>query len=194
MQIETYEIEEHTTEGRDAFEVEAEAEALIESLGLDGQRALLRASEDPDVATKTRIPYRRMTAEEDRVYATLYPEHVDVSAYDVAPIPLRVLQVVAHARPLFDRLEVWGPKTEDPDPVLIGTITKGHRTEKYLLARWGDALEPFADLYDRAEAHLVRKWKASAEEVAAKAMAFMDAPTALVHRYLSGEWVHEPWT
>jgi len=193
MQIETYEIEEHTTEGRDAFEVEAEAQALIESLGLEGQQELLRASADPDVTTKTRIPYRRMTAEEVRVYGVLYPEHATVTAYDVAPIPLRVLQVSAHGRELFDQLEVWGPVTEDPDPILVGIIKKGHREEHHLLARWGDALLPFQELYEKAEAAITKRWKAKAEEVAAECMAFMDAPSACVHRYLAGEWVHEPW-
>lgn len=194
MQIETYEIEEHTTEGRDSFEIEAEAEALITSLGLDGQQKLLRASDDPDVTTKTRIPYRRMTAEEARVYKTLYPEASEVEHYDTGPIPLRVLQVVAYAKPLFDGLEVWGPITEDPDPVLVGTLKDGHRVEQYLLARWGDALEPFETLYDRALERLRKKWTAKANEVIAEAQSFIASPDALIRKHLGGSWVHEPWT
>lgn len=199
MQIETYEVEEHTTEGRDPFEVDAEAEALIESLGLDGQRSLLVESDDPDVQTKTRVPYRRMTAEEERVYDTLYPEHAKVEAYNVAPIPLRVLQVISHARPLFKRVEVWGPKTQDPDPVLVGVVdeTTPHgftREVRYILARWGETLVPFEELLEKAVRRLATRWKANAEKVAAECMAFMDAPEHDVREYLSGEFVHRPWT
>lgn len=197
MQVETYEVEEHTTEGRDPFEIEAEAQAIIEELGLEGQRALMKDDEDGDVATKTRVPYRQMTREEVRVYGVLYPEKANVSEYGAGPIPLRVLQVVAHAKPLFKRLEVWGPQTKDPDPVLVGVLAQkqswGETDVLYLLARWGDALEPFETLYARAEKHLTEKWTANAQEVIAKCRAFVEAPGACVKKHLSGEWTNEPW-
>lgn len=194
MEIQTYEIEEHTTEGRDPFEVEAEAQALIDELGLEGQQKLYGPDED-GVATRTRIPYRRMTQEEARVYGVLYPEQTKVSTYRAGPIPLRVLQVIAHGRTMFDRLEVWGPTTEDPDPILVGYLKGDNvREDRYLLARWGDALEPFEVLYERAQARLTRDWKAKAEQVIAECQAFIATPGGAVGKYLAGEWVHKPWT
>lgn len=194
MQIETYEIEEHTTEGRDPFEVDAEAQALIDTLGLEGQRELLRPSKDPDVKTLTRIPYQIMTLQEVRVYEELYPEKSQVAKYRAGPIPLRVLQVIAHCQTLdFDRVEVWGPKTKDPDPVLVGVLKKPGPDDHYLLARWGDALEPFERLHERAVESLTRRWKANAERVIAECRAFIEAPAGHVNKKLAGDWIHEPW-
>lgn len=189
MQVETYEVTEMTTEGRDSFEIEAEAQALIEEMGLDGQKSLLRQT-DPDVGTKERIPYRLMTNEERGVYKALYPETATMDQYAAGPIPLRVLQVGAHAVKLFDKVEVWFPSTSDPDPLLVGCVEAGD----YLLARWGDALAPFEDLKDRAIKAVSDDWVANAQQVIEDCRAFIAAPEALVRKKLRGGWVRKPWT
>ena len=58
MLVETYEVTEIDAEGTP--ECEAEASELIEKLGLEGQRKLYRENGNQ----QTRIPYRKMTAEE----------------------------------------------------------------------------------------------------------------------------------
>lgn len=193
MEIQTYEVTEATTEGRDSFEIEEAAKALIEELGLEGQQELLREPDDSGVST--RIPYQKMTATERAVYSTLYPQRDSPEKYSSGPIPLRVLQVVAHARTLFDHLEIWGPAEYDPDPVLVGINGSTYNpTDVFLLARWGDALAPFDELRERAHAEIERKFTAKAEEVIQECQAFLASPRASVEKELRGENQWKPWT
>ena len=194
MEVETYEVTEATTEGKDSFEVEAEAASLIEELGLEGQKGLLAPDPDPDVKTGTRVPYKKMTQQEVKVYSTLYPQRVDVEKYNDGPIPVRVLQVVAHARGMFEKLQVWGPQVMDPDPVLVGVNGSYYSGDMFLLARWGDALAPFEELYQRAFESLKTEWVDKAQEVVSEARSFTEAPDALVRKHLNGGHVHKPWT
>lgn len=137
MQVETYECEETRSEH---VECTDEALKLIEELGLAGQKKL-----NIDGQPGQRFPYRKMTAEERTVYKEICPTVCRIDAYDAAPIPLRVLQVAAHANPLFDELEIWATKSADvKDPVLVGirTLADAYKTkETYILARWGEALD-----------------------------------------------------
>ena len=142
MQIETFEVTEIGSDG--TLDCGAESVALIERLELEGQKRLI-ANDGQQV-----VPYRRMTAEELFVYRMLLPQRIEVAKYESGPIPLRVLQVLAHARELglFGRIEVWFPEEpREPDPLLAGIVG---RNEAWLLARWGAELAPFAELLVRA--------------------------------------------
>ena len=147
MQIETYEIEDATSEAS-AMANDAEAIALIERLGLEGQK------KQSNSITLTRCPYREMTKEEFLVYKTLFTRSCPVESFQSGTIPLRVLQVIAHAKDcnLFRRLEVWYPESARvDDPVLTGFIGPNDYTgEWYILARWGKALLPFETLKGEA--------------------------------------------
>lgn len=74
MQVETYEAISLDEQGGDIIneQVSGEALALIESLGLEGQKALVHktAVADSDDETENRSPYREMTREESRVFGT----------------------------------------------------------------------------------------------------------------------------
>ncbi len=154
MQIETYEVNETTSDGAtDALD--AEAVALCQRLGLKGQERLVSKAAD---VPESILPYQEMTAEELAVYEILFPEKDLVADYAAGPIPLRVLQVVAFAqeRKWFDRIQVWHKRSGSAkeDPVLVGIIANAqHRTldrQRFMLARWGDALQPFAALVKQA--------------------------------------------
>lgn len=153
MQIETYEIEEITGE---AGQMAADAESieLAERLGLEGQKTLTKPE------TLTRIPYPKITALQRLVFTTLFPTKTTVESYSEGIIPLRVLQVVAYCREnhLYSRLEVWHPEPGKVDPVLIGTnrASEYHSGDDFLLARWGDSLQPFEKLIELAKV----KWLA----------------------------------
>lgn len=153
MQIETYEIEEVKGEAGN-LAADAEAIELAERLGLAGQQKLCK----PD--TLTRIPYPKLTALQRVVFETMFPNKTPVENYSDGIIPLRVLQVVAYCREnrLHKRLEVWHPEPGEVDPVLIGTDRESTYSagDDYLLARWGEALEPFNALAEKAKA----KWVA----------------------------------
>lgn len=173
MIVETYELSELAEQTADDAD---ECAKLAESLGLAGQQKYLSTPDTPA------CPYRVVTAEEGFVYAELCPKTVEVSKYADGPIPLRVLQVIAHARtiPLFKFLQVWCPATpREPDPVLVG-VDVAHdwmRTpsKSYLLARWGDVLETFevlmARAVKRAESRLEAAWRSIAAKSAARASA-----------------------
>lgn len=153
MQVETFECYETAAEPIEATE---EAVALIEQLGLHGQLELVRPKSDEGVHA-TRCPYREMTAEEIFVYGVLCPDQAKLHQYKAGPIPLRVLQVAAHAQSLgmFSHLEVWDRASVTvKDPVLVGCIMDRTYSwmvgKRFILARWGEVLETFSVLRTRA--------------------------------------------
>lgn len=153
IMVETFECPEVSTEHP---EVTAEAMMLIERLGLKGQEKL---NTKTDAGDEVRCPYRVMTREEMFVYGVLCPRKTDENEYGEEPIPLRVLQVLAHAHSLqyFEGFQIWHRESSTvQDPVLVGTW-RGRRngrgwdeTETYILARWGEVLEAFGDLKKKA--------------------------------------------
>lgn len=191
MLVETYEVTETGADG--AVEIEAEALELIESLGLSGQQSLVRAGgEEP-----RRIPYQQMKPDEVRVYKALYPQEVKLERYDAGPIPVRVLQVIAFARDLFDMVVIWAPQQHDPDPVLVGFTNRPdvwHRGVPHLLARWGDALDPYPELRERAEGVMAATFEDKAREKRREADIVLADPKAEASRWLrtgegSASWV-----
>ncbi len=155
QQVETYEAEDASHSDASTLAADHEAIELIASLGLKGQEKLVNAG------TVTRVPYRAMEAREALVYGTLFDGRSKVEEYSGEAIPLRVLQVIAHAREcgLFNGgLVIWHPKTHVVrDPVLIGiTKTRTYPDDDryaslttdtfYILARWGKALLPLEQL------------------------------------------------
>lgn len=151
MQVETFECTETAGEPIEACE---EAVSLMESLGLEGQKSLVTKSEK--TGRDERCPYREMTADEAYVYRVLCPEEFKLAQYASSPIPLRVLQIAAHADSLglFKEILVWDRKAAVvKDPVLVGMAKPRPgewRDRPFILARWGDELEAFATLTKRA--------------------------------------------
>lgn len=144
MEIETFECQETCNE---TIEQSAEAVELIEKLGLEGQRGLA-------VDGNNRVPYEEMTELEWKVYSLICPRSCKLTEYDRSPIPLRVLQVAAHAQSLeyFSHLVVHcAEPIKDPDPILLGLVGSDYNPSKrYLLARWGDTLTNFQGLMVKA--------------------------------------------
>lgn len=188
MEVETYEVEEcvggvaGTTP-----EIEAEAAELIEQLGLEGQKKLLTRTEDGDAV---RCPYRQMTGSEQHVYGVLCPTHVPIENYDVGLIPVRVLQVAAHAREFLPLLEVWHPRKSPKDPVLVGRNAKYNAP--HILARWGEVLDPFERIVEKARAALRREWEAECRIKIAEAQAFLAGIDGQVEKHLAGSHVAVP--
>jgi hypothetical protein len=157
MLVETYEVNELLADGTLEEMSSPEALALIEEMGLKGQRSLLRqlpAGNDDTVMV--RCPYRLITAEEAAIFGVLCPERTPLADYASGPIPLRVLQVAAHARSMFELLIVLHPTDAAvKDPVLIGIMRVRNRHEwddehSYILARWGDELPSLEELREAA--------------------------------------------
>lgn len=191
MQVETYEQIEVTSEPTAA--PDAEAIALIEQLGLNGQRSLIAPQEPGSKAAV--IPYARVTAEESDTYAVLFPTAVYAEDYDAGPIPVRVMQVIAHARELGLRCVIWYPSdaVRRDDPILVGYQKDSPHGARYLdrpkallLARWGTALRPFPDLKREAAAiareSLLAKLSKTKREMEADLAALASASDSAVLR------------
>lgn len=143
MQVETFKCKETAAEPIEASE---EAIRLIGELGLDGQSSLI--TKETGTNKDTRLPYQEATAEEMFVYQTICPVEVGVETYKESPMPLRVLQVLAHAKSTnyFDQIVVWDKASSGVlDPVLVGWKGEKYTPSRkcYLLARWGEVLEPY---------------------------------------------------
>jgi len=149
MLVESFECAEVMSEHP---EIVSEAVEIIETLELAGQKQFLSPTK-----ADNRCPYREITAEEAFVYRTLCPQESQLSRYNASPIPLRVLQIAAHATSLgmFKRFLVWDRVSVSvKDPVLVawtgGEYDWGDSNRCFILARWGEELETFAVLRARA--------------------------------------------
>jgi len=196
MEVETFEALENET-GEQAPEMESEAIELIETLGLTGQQELLKpVDEDSDVLT--RIPYRVMTAEEKIVYSVLCPDFTMLDEYNESPIPLRVLQVAAHACDLMEEVEVWyNGSVLVKDPVLVGyqynfNAEPRYRAKAFILARWGDELGSLEELREKA----IELWKrdalTSAKSAEEKARVFISTIESKCADHFGGQYVTIP--
>lgn len=179
MNIETFEIEEHDDASP---QVEAEAVELIKALKLEGQESLVVK----EAKVPLRIQYPEMTEQELVVYEALFPTKTPVQKYSAGIMPVRVLQVVAHAQEQFERVEVWHKKVRDPDPILVGWAGQQYRQKPYLLARWGEALQPFKALVDEARTVIRERWTSRLKHNIAQMQGHLNGVDALVEEKLSG--------
>lgn len=191
MQVETFEVISIDEQGGQIIneEVNEEALALIERLGLKGQMQLIRESEAGEEQVVTRVPYRAMTAEEGAVYRACFPETSALEKFRQSAIPLRVLQVAAHAAPMFELLEVWHPKEDRDDPLLVGVRKDPeatYRRQQFVLARWGEALVPFEELRTRARRTIATATRRKLAEVHAELHALESGFDAALDHYLLG--------
>lgn len=151
MKIETYEVELVDQTEMQALASEGEHAMLIEKLGLEGQRSLMGGEKI------TPFPYRIMTKQEQLVFELLFPFKTALHEFASELIPLRVLQVAAHAKDtnfLTKGLFVWHPEDSKHDPVLVGHTSDPqtfYATRYFLLARWGAAFKPFEALLTQAK-------------------------------------------
>jgi hypothetical protein len=200
MQIETYEAISLDEQHGDVVNelVSEEAMALIESLGLDGQKELLNEHDAGDEKVTTRAPYRTMTAEEAAVFGAVLPRHVSIDRYNDAPIPLRVLQVAAHAKTIdiFNKIEVWCPANPAaPDPLLVAWTGRefARYRKAFILARWGEVLEPLDTLRDKAAKILRTNVVAKIEEAREELNGLERGLDAHIAKYLNGGSAKSVW-
>lgn len=156
MPVETFECQETSAE---PIEIAEEAIGLIEELGLEGQLSLVRkADAEKPMSVATRWPYRVMTAEEVFVYGVLCPTRTEMKSYADGPIPIRVLQIAAHAKSVRPELQLFVWHRAVPgvkDPVLVAQTHDELNSWntgflRFILARWGEELEAFSTLMRKA--------------------------------------------
>lgn len=92
--------------------------SLVNELGLKGQANIISPEKSP-------IPFLHINQSLSNVFETLCPRKVAVEDYNITPIPVEILSLVALSKKenYFSKVEIWyDDKT--PDPVCIGF--KGH--------------------------------------------------------------------
>lgn len=87
---------------------------LVEKLNLKGQKTIAKQGLSP-------IPFLYMNQMMLRVCRTLCPSHSAIEDYDLTPIPMPVLDLVALAKKekYFQKVEIWCDE-ESPDPFCVG--------------------------------------------------------------------------
>ena len=87
---------------------------LVAELGLTGQTSIQTKEKSP-------IPFMHLKANFVAVFETLCPRKVDVSEYNISPIPLEILDLIALSvnEKYFDKIQIWYDD-KNPDPVCIG--------------------------------------------------------------------------
>lgn len=159
MIVEIYELlqteEEHQAE-------EQERTELIRELGLK--------EAEPSV-----VPFPEISVSERRTYETLFPEMTDVPSYR-GYLPTRVLRTYKAFREEFNRIEVWSDRANDP--IMVGK--KGNNV--FLMARWGDAIDPLPVLREKA----IMLWKERRKASLEKMSRSVDIDAV---EYFSGKWI-----
>lgn len=189
MKVETYEtisLDEQNGEIVNEL-VSEEALALITELGLEGQQTLIERTQAGGEEVVKRMPYRQITAEERAVYGAVMPYRTELRSYRDGAIPLRVLQIAAHAKELFDSLEVWHPEAGRDDPLLVGYKKSGQwGRDTYILARWGEELVDFETLRTKARKIIRAKVEADIASAEAKIAQYKAGMVNAIDSYLLG--------
>lgn len=87
---------------------------LVLQLGLEGQSKIVSPGKSP-------IPFMHLKTATVNVFQTLCPRAVDVQEFNISPIPVEILDLIALSvkEKFFQRIQIWyDDKT--PDPVCIG--------------------------------------------------------------------------
>lgn len=183
--IETYECPEIAAEPPEASE---EARALLAKMNLSAQQGLTAPEADPQ---SPRMPFRLITAEEDFAYRVLCPVRCEAAKYSGSSIPLRVLKVLetAHDCGVFESFEVWDRRSAlVKDPVLVAIRTdpaEKWRKQTYILARWGEELQPLSVMLKDAVVRQRAALRAVVDELRSKielVSASIDSDHAILER------------
>ena len=90
----------------------------VEELGLTGQTQIVKKDKSP-------IPFMHLKNSHKNICSTLCPVKVRVQNYNITPIPVEILDLIALAQKenYFSKIEVWYDD-KNPDPFVIGVKGK----------------------------------------------------------------------
>jgi hypothetical protein len=88
---------------------------LVDKLNLGGQTRIVAKDKSP-------IPFMNLNQSMVNVFKTLCPRQVDVTDYDVTPIPVEILDLISLSvkEDYFNKIEIWYDE-KSPDPACVGT-------------------------------------------------------------------------
>ena len=117
------------------------------------------------------LAFKKLTKEEGAVYSVLCPSKRErIEAKDILAnpdIPERVKEIVEMTKDRFRKYDIWDAESYTvKDPILIGRQAQTNDNSKYewmdeqfLLARWGEELEAFPVLYEKAKTMIKKQSK-----------------------------------
>lgn len=113
--VETYLVEETLSLIYDNEQLD-KWNGLVSQLGLEGQTKITTKEKSP-------VPFMYMKKPLVNVFACLCPKRMAVSKFDLSPIPVEILDLVALSvkEEYFSRIEIWADDRQ-PDPACIGVI------------------------------------------------------------------------
>ena len=157
----------------------------IEELGLEGQKTLLN-----DSGGISPVPFQHMNHSMEHVYETLCPNKINVNSFKLVPIPLMVLDIIklCQNENYFDSIQVWCDE-QSPDPILVGYIGTDYNKEPYILARWGDELETYITLKERALKKWIENSRIILNEKLSQCQQNIQDIENLGNKYINGNWV-----
>lgn len=87
---------------------------LVGELGLEGQTKIVKPTKSP-------IPFMHLKQTLINVFECLCPRKVEVEKYDVTPIPVEILELIALSKRegYFQTVQIWYDD-KSPDPACIG--------------------------------------------------------------------------
>lgn len=87
---------------------------LVSELGLEGQTKIASPTKSP-------IPFMHIKKSMKNIFECLCPRKVEVEKYDVTPIPVEILDLIALAKreKHFDNIQIWYDD-KSPDPFCVG--------------------------------------------------------------------------
>lgn len=88
----------------------------VRDLGLTGQTKIVKGEKSP-------IPFMHMKATTVNMFSVLCPRKVAVEEYDITPIPVEILDLIALSKrdEYFKRIEIWYDD-KNPDPLCVGIL------------------------------------------------------------------------
>jgi hypothetical protein len=89
---------------------------LVGELGLTGQTKISQKDKSP-------IPFMHMKTGVVNIFDVLCPRHVRVNNFDITPIPVEILDLVALSKRegYFHEIEIWYDEKQ-PDPACVGVV------------------------------------------------------------------------
>jgi hypothetical protein len=100
---------------------------LVNDLGLEGQTEIVKPNKSP-------IPFMFIKQSMRSVFETLCPRRVSVSIYNITPIPVEILDLVALSKRenYFQEVEIWYDD-KSPDPLCVGVTCQyyGYKNGSY---------------------------------------------------------------
>ena len=88
--------------------------SLVKELGINGTSSIQSKDKSP-------IPFLHMKTSLENIFSTLCPVSVDFKDYNLTPIPVEILELIALSvrEKYFSKIEIWYDD-KSPDPVCVG--------------------------------------------------------------------------